>query len=234
MRLNETLAISSIEHFLTPSEIERVIALVDDHKAGVPDALWRATGRAKSVHTVPGLSREATMAAYEPAGRVELEPVPTGVRDILGEAVERWLPALHRVVPSVSNGGEWIYLEYAQGQFITSHVDYAIDMLTHPDGSLGHADAHVCGISLALTDDHSGGEFFVETSGASELWREDHPHLIADGADHTSVWFPRTECTRWTAHSAVGTALLYGSQVIHGTLPVSGGVAKKIVGFLKE
>lgn len=236
--MGETLGLFSVERFVSRDDIDDILSRMERHKATLPPNLLSATRRTNSVHSVDGLSLEATMSAYEPAGRVEIEPLPEEVVAVLECALDRAKQAVMRVFPSASRGGEWIYIEYGPGQFITPHVDYALESLpTAGDGPAGglfdHSDVHVSGLSIALTDDYTGGEFFVETSAAPELWRRDRPHLVAGGADHTSDWFPRTARTRWTTRPTAGTLLLYGSQLVHGTLPVTRGVARKIIGFLK-
>jgi hypothetical protein len=53
-----------------------------------------------------------------------------------------------------------------------------------------------------------------------------------DGADNSSPWFAAMARTRWSAAPASGTALLYGSQLAHGTTPVQSGRSRKFISWL--
>jgi hypothetical protein len=245
VRVSESLGLFSIETFLTVEEVREILEIIREHSASLsPDELHE-TERATSVHSVPGVSLTATMAAYEPHGRVEITPLPATVQKILADAVERALPAVQRVFPSARRGAAWTYLEYGKDQHITAHIDHPVEL--QPDGkgdqnapaAIGEVQiedegAHVVGLSILLSDDFEGGEFFVETSSAAELWRDDRPEFTREGADYTSDWFPGVATTRWRVRPALGTAVLYGTQLIHGTEPVRRGHAKKIIGFLAQ
>jgi hypothetical protein len=245
VRVSETLGVFSIEDFLRSDELATVLAAVDDHKTWVPPDRLRQTDRSTSVHSVPGIAMDVTMRAYEPAGRIELTPLPDAVVGILTGAARRALPAVRRVFPAASGCEAWTYVEYGAGQYITAHVDHPIEV--QPDSGTPPAEpvaigelrvdesgAHVAGISVVLNDGYGGGGFYVETSSSSKLWRSDRPELVNEGADHTSDWFPEIPRTRWCARPAAGGAVLYGTQLIHGTEPVSFGVVRKVIGFFTQ
>jgi hypothetical protein len=245
VRASETLGLFSVEDFLEPEEIRQVLMLVEEHKYYVPYSELHQTERSKSVHSVPGVSLTDAMKAYEPAGRVELTPLPETINKILTNAVQRALPAVQRVFPTASGSEAWTYLEYGEGQHITAHIDHPIEVQPLVDSShhspgavadivIPEPGAHVAGISIVLDGRYSGGEFFVETSASPRLWRQDRPELANEGADYTSSWFPPIKRTRWHARPAAGSAVLYGSQLIHGTEPVSSGVVRKVIGFLTQ
>lgn len=61
-----------------------------------------------------------------------------------------------------------------------------------------------------------------------------HPAMAFthDGADHSADWFRTMPRTRWNVRPAPGTALLYGSQVTHGTEPVRAGRERKFINWL--
>src|SRR5690349_3755376 len=116
MRTGETLAISSCERFLEPEECRAILDAMSSHLAGLPVDRRRETARSRSVHSVPGLSLAETMRLYEPAGRLEIDGVPSAVEEFLARAAIRALPAVRRVYPSAVGMGSWIYLEYREGQ----------------------------------------------------------------------------------------------------------------------
>jgi hypothetical protein len=220
--LGETLGVASVEGFLDARARAEILAEMQLHLATLPE-------RTGSVHSVPGLALDDVLAAYEPAGRTEVTELPEAVVATLDAAADRAMPALRRTYGSAVSAGEWIYLEYGAGQYITPHIDYAVDDGA-PDGTPD--PPHVAGIGVPLNDDYNGGEFFVETSASAELWQDDARDRIVRGADGTSSWFAAIPRTRWTCRPAAGTAITYGSQLTHGTLPVQSGRIRKIIGFL--
>lgn len=222
MLLSETLAVASVEEFLDADVRAEILATMRRHTAALPE-------RTGSVHSVPGLATEEVVAAYEPAGRVEVTDLTDPVVAALDAAAARALPALQRTYRSAISAGEWIYLEYGPGQYITPHIDYAVD----DDPARATLEPpHVAGIGIPLNDDYAGGEFFVETTASEELWRAAARDRVRAGADATSEWFAQVPRSRWICQPAAGTALTYGSQLTHGTLPVRSGTVRKIIGFL--
>ncbi|MGW2652078.1 2OG-Fe(II) oxygenase [Streptomyces sp. NPDC001478] len=232
IHIAETLTVSSIENFLTPVEITTLITVMDD--ALGEDGLRRFdTERTTTLHSIPGHSSEQAMAVYEPAGRLEIHPPPATAAKILAHAVERSMPALRRALPALTSCREWMYVEYAPGQHITPHVDGIAPAPTDPVRQLA-------GISVVLDHAEDGGEFFVETTAHPALWSNQygddgyHPDMAFthDGADHSADWFRTMPRTRWNVRPAPGTALLYGSQVTHGTEPVRAGRERKFISWL--
>ncbi|WP_229843573.1 hypothetical protein [Streptomyces chryseus] len=192
--------------------------------------------RRTSIHEVPGHSCEQAMAIYEPAGRIEIPAIPEAAEKLLGDAFERARPALSRVMPSITLCRPWTYVEYGVGQHITSHLDgIAPDPLAWP--------RQIAGISVVITQANTGGDFYVETSSSDRLWNGQTPNpavngyaegmwLAHDGADNSAPWFQQMPRTRWSVAPAPGTALLYGSQLAHGTLPVTTGRVAKFISWL--
>jgi hypothetical protein len=125
-------------------------------------------------------------------------------------------------------------VEYGHGQHITAHLDgIAPDPLEWP--------RQIAGISIVIDAPTDGGAFFAETASGEPLWATTPPPgagyypgmwLAHDGADHSSAWFRDLPRTRWTVAPAPGTALLYGSQLAHGTEPVCAGIARKFISWL--
>ncbi|MFI9327722.1 hypothetical protein ACIGZJ_09255 [Kitasatospora sp. NPDC052868] len=231
----ETVGVGSIENFLGSTERLRLAALMHDVLTAV-DALRFGDERRTSIHEIPGHSHAQAMAVYEPAGRVEIPGIPDEAEKILQDAFERAHPALARVMPSVTVCRPWTYVEYGEGQHITSHLDgIAPDPFAWP--------RQIAGISVVITQADAGGDFYVETASSDRLWYCQAPDAAAngyaegmwlahDGADNSAAWFQQMPRTRWSVAPAPGTALLYGSQLAHGTHPVTAGRCAKFISWL--
>ncbi len=162
--------------------------------------------------------------------------IPDEAEKLLQEAFHRARPALSRVMPAITACRPWTYVEYGPGQHITSHLDgIAPDPLAWP--------RQIAGVSVTITEPESGGAFYVETASSDRLWdtriSRDAEHgyaegmwLARDGTDHSASWFAEMPRTRWTVLAAPGTAVLYGSQLAHGTEPVRSGRAEKFISWL--
>jgi hypothetical protein len=235
IHIAETVTVGSVEGFLDANLRARLAAIMEAFMDGTARSRY-GTARATSIHEIPGRTAEQTMASYEPAGRVEVTQLPAAAEKALQEAFDRARPAVSRVMPSVTGCRPWTYVEYGPGQFITGHIDgIAPDPLTWP--------RQISGISVVLTAAESGGDFYVETTSSEQPWGSgpadcprhgyaDGMWLARDGADHSADWFVRVPRTRWTARPTAGTALLYGSQLTHGTEPVTRGRVAKFISWL--
>jgi hypothetical protein len=233
IHLNETLTTASVEGFLTRDDAAALGVEMDALLAGGADRYDRQ--RTATMHAIPGRTRVEAMAVYEPAGRIEVTSLPESVERILDRATSRAWPAITRLLPSVTVCRPWTYVEYRRGQHITAHVDGI-----GPDP--GAWPRQIAGIGVGVVNAEEGGAFWVETTGSPVLWAIDGVppgsgyappmSLARDGADNSSDWFRAMPRTRWTATPAVGTALLYGSQVTHGTEPVVAGRACKFISWL--
>ncbi|MFG2800564.1 hypothetical protein [Streptomyces pseudovenezuelae] len=232
----ETVTVGSIEDFLNPEERARLAAMMNTFLTEANRAHF-GTQRATSIHEIPGHSHEQAMAVYEPAGRVEVPKIPDEPEHLLQHAFDRARPALSRVMPSITACRPWTYVEYGPGQHITGHLDgIAPDPLAWP--------RQIAGISVVIHAAEAGGAFYVESASSDRLWdtRLDHDvqghgyadgmWLAHDGADHSADWYAAMPRTRWSVSPAVGTALLYGSQLTHGTEPVTRGRVAKFISWL--
>lgn len=224
MQSSQTLLAYSVEEFLLPEEI-RSIARSMQRFMESEDRDFRAGADSRSVHRIDGRDTAEAVAVYEPAGRIEVTDVPPEVIAILDDAFARTLPRIRRAYPSVSKRDCWIYLEYGVDQHITAHADYA-ENEDRPD------QPKIAGLSIVLNDDFEGGEFFIETTASSDIWQPEGGDRIVPGANESSDWFRSMPRTRWVARPKAGTALMYGSQLIHGTTPIRSGRARKIIGFV--
>ncbi|MFF4531642.1 2OG-Fe(II) oxygenase [Streptomyces sp. NPDC001407] len=232
IHIAETLSTGSIEAFLTPGELQDLIAVMDPLVSS-DDRRRFDTDRTSTLHTIPGHTSAQAMAVYEPAGRLEIHDVPEAAAKTLRDAFDRALPALTRALPSVTACRPWMYVEYGPGQHITPHLDgIAPDPAAWP--------RQIAGISVVLQHADDGGQFFVETTAAPSLWSDTEaaagyhqPMAFAcDGADGSAPWFCDMPRTRWDVAPCPGTALFYGSQIAHGTEPVRTGRERKFISWL--
>lgn len=225
----ETMAVHSVEGFLVAEETAELLTAM----TGSPTHDLAAA--AEFQHTVPGLTEREVRAVYEPLGRLERTELPATAAAILDRATARALPAINQVMPSITTWRPWVYIEYGPGQYITSHVDnIAPDPRQWP--------RQVAGISVVIDPAAHGGGFYVETTGHPDMWDTtplaDLPgyhqpiRIARDAADNSSDWFHDMPRTRWTVDPPPGTALLYGSQLTHGTLPVVTGTCRKFISWL--
>lgn len=227
----ETLAVHSVEGFLTSADITSLTTTMDALLAR--DGRERyAAGRCGTRHESPGHDADDTRAAYEPAGRLEVHDVPDAAAAVLDAATARSWRSLARVWPQAGAVRSWMYIEYDTGQYITPHLDNIA-----PDPFFG--PRQLAGISVLLAPADEGGDFFVETTADQRLWTEATPDIGSgyaptmsfahDGADHTADWFRAMPRTRWTTTPQAGDALVCGSQIAHGTTPVVAGRARKFL-----
>ncbi|MGF6889393.1 hypothetical protein ABIA39_008858 [Nocardia sp. GAS34] len=232
--LGETLAVSSIEGFLTTTDDQHLVAIMDEHLAEVGRADFDHN-RSSSIHEIPGHNARETIAIYEPAGRLEIRDIPAAAEKILQDAFDRARPHLASILPSVTSCRPWTYVEYRPGQHITPHVDgIAPDPRDRP--------RQIAGIGVGIGARSEGGKFYVQTTADPRLWDTRLPvdvpgyapgMLFAhDGADNSAPWFRSMARTRWTVDPDPGTALVYGSQLTHGTHPVTAGRARKFISWL--
>ncbi|MEV4560890.1 hypothetical protein AB0K51_28375 [Kitasatospora sp. NPDC049285] len=235
IHIAETVGFGSVEYFIDPTEQSHLTTLMNDFLAAQDRARFGSERRV-SIHEIPGHTAEQAMAVYEPAGRIEIPHIPDEAEKLLQHAFERARPALARVMPSITTCRPWTYVEYGPGQHITGHLDgIAPDPLAWP--------RQIAGISVVITPAEVGGDFYVETASSDQLWNtqptdaSDHGYadgmwLANDGADNSATWFQQMPRTRWSVDPSPGTALFYGSQLTHGTLPVIQGRAAKFISWL--
>ncbi|MBI3685831.1 MAG: hypothetical protein HY241_00580 [Actinobacteria bacterium] len=233
IHLAESLAIHSVEGFLTPDEVANLTDVMDE-LLGARGPETYGAGRTATMHEVPGLRPEEAMAVYEPDGRVEVSELPGSAETLLQKAASRAMPTIAWVLPSVTSLRPWTYVEYGPGQHITPHADgIALDPMSWP--------RQIAGISVVVETAACGGGFYVETTSDERIWSpqrdtaeagyEAGMRIANDGADNSSKWFRELRRTRWTVNPGVGCAIIYGSQLVHGTDPVGEGRARKFISW---
>ncbi|MGW2368359.1 hypothetical protein ACWCZ5_22595 [Streptomyces sp. NPDC001667] len=215
IHISETLAVQTVESFLSAEESARLVKIMDSEAAG-----WR------------------------PRTQAEVLPAPALAQEILALATVRSLPAIRRAMPSIAAATPWGYTELTTGQCVPSHLDGIRSPRTAPrrigrisvviaeaeeggefytettaDPSpwtttlLGVADGFVSGTPLARSLPH-------ETAA--------NPHAAE------AEWLAATARTRWTARAGRGVAIAYGAQLIHGVTPVVRGRLRKFVTDLTD
>ncbi|MFE6738419.1 phytanoyl-CoA dioxygenase family protein [Streptomyces tubercidicus] len=219
--LHDSLKVGSVEGLLSPDEIDRLTTRIAEELG--TDARFSVSQRQRSVHSLAGESLARVKEVYEPHGRVEYDELPAEVNEVLGNAVARRLDELRRIFPSVRKSMDWLYVEYGPGQYVTPHVDYPFNEIA-PDRP------KVAAIGIVLHEPEAGGQFFVETGGGDALW--DREGEIKAGANDHSPWFTTMRRTRWHVTSYTGDAVCWGTQLVHGTEPVTAGRSGKFIGFL--
>ncbi|MFI9203079.1 hypothetical protein [Streptomyces sp. NPDC053048] len=209
IHLSETLALQTVEDFLTCDELAQLTKIMDAEHA--------ATG-------------------WKPTHQADVVPAPPLAQEILHSATARALPALRRALPSVVADATWDYTELTAGQEIRAHIDGIADPGTPPRriGRLGVvlADAEDGGDFYIATTSHPA-IWSGTTVGEAEGFAPGTPltHRLPHVHDHGAVpeWLRDTPRTRWTADAPAGTGIAYGAQVVHGVLPVRAGRLRKFV-----
>lgn len=230
----ETLGVGSIEQFVTADEVVELLHIMAPVLIETGAEKFGET-RTESIHEIPGRTATEAMDFYEPAGRIEIPAIPADAEQILQNAFKRAHGGVKRLMPSITACRPWTYVEYGPGQYITPHLDgIAPDPFSWP--------RQIAGISIVISRPQSGGDFYVESTSDARLWSQQcHSEttgyvpgtwLAHDGADASSDWFRSMPRTRWNVDPASGTALLYGSQLSHGTEPVIQGRGRKFISWL--
>lgn len=205
IHMTETLAVQTVEGFLTDEETTRLTKILDEHLA--------TTG------WVPARPSEG-MTPPEPA------------QSILDGAMQRALPALRRAFPSATGIDPWLYHDLKPGDRIRPHVHGVSDPQARPqriarvafdlqDAESGgefyldtcSSDAVWSEVTAPTGSDYSPGTRFVH-----EITARTGPVSLNDIAR-----------TRWTCSPPPGTTVAYGIQLVHGVLPVVRGRVRKLI-----
>ncbi|MBD2470941.1 hypothetical protein [Nostoc sp. FACHB-145] len=219
--IEHTLGVHSVENFLTFDEVQTLQELVS--YTSLLEAACDTQHLKSSVHTLPGQAAQNVARLYSPNGRGEMQAVPSDIDAILTEAFNRNLTKICTVYPMARMNSKWILVSYSSGQFIVPHVDL-------PDlNSIGRSK--IAGLSVLICAPEKGGAFFIETTATNHIWRGQCPVWSVTPGEFNSN-FRETQRTRWICAPRVGDALLYGSRLIHGTLPVLNGIAIKALTFI--
>ncbi|WP_229327568.1 hypothetical protein [Streptomyces sp. UNOC14_S4] len=206
--MTETMAVHTVEGFLTPDETALLTKLLDEHLV--------ATGWS------PDRPSDGLVA-------------PAEVQKILAVGIERALPAIRRVFPSVAGATPWDYHDLGPGDSIEPHL--------HGVGEPDARPQRIARVAFHLQEAERGGEFYVETTSSDALWTErvagpgssfapgtrfarEISHHAGPEAAAVLGRLPRT---RWTSAPPAGTAVVYGAQLVHGVTVVREGRLRKLI-----
>ncbi|MEU9372653.1 hypothetical protein AB0D94_02575 [Streptomyces sp. NPDC048255] len=202
---SETLAVQTIENFLTPEETMQVTKIVDDQLA--------ATG-------------------WVPARPAEGLTPPEAAQEILDGAIERAMPVIRRAFPSAASVAPWLYHDLKPGDRIRSHVHGMGDPDARPvllarvvfnlqdaeEGGEFYLDTSACEELWSDRRAGPGGAFAPGTRFVHEVTARSGP-----------VDLGAIDSTRWVCRPPAGTTLVYGAQLIHGVMPVTVGRVRKLI-----
>ncbi|MET9417920.1 hypothetical protein ABZY03_27765 [Streptomyces klenkii] len=205
IHMTETLAVQTVEGFLTAEETDGLTKALDEYLA---TSGW-----------VPVRPSEGTT----PPGEAQA---------ILDGALRRSLPALRRAFPSATGADPWLYHDLKPGDAIRPHV--------HGVGDPGASPQRIARIAFNLEDAEEGGEFYLDTCSADALWSDaavPPGSAYAPGTRFTHeitarrgpVRLDDVPRTRWTCAPPPGTTVVYGTQLVHGVLPVVRGRVRKLI-----
>ncbi|MGK5732209.1 hypothetical protein [Streptomyces sp. URMC 124] len=205
IHMTETLAVQTVEDFLTADETAELTKVLDEHLA--------------STGWVPARPSEGTTP-------------PEAVQAVLDGAVRRALPALRRVFPSASGTDPWLYHDLKPGDRIRPHVHGVGDPQTRPQ--------RIARIAFNLQDAEEGGEFHLDTYSADALWSDTATTAGGPYAPGTRlvheitarsgpVKLDELPHTRWICSPPPGATVVYGTQLVHGVLPVTRGRVRKLI-----
>ena len=212
--------VDAIPALLGEQALDTVNRAIDGALEAMGPAAVAGAERQQSVHEIPGKSVAETVSIFEPEGRIELYPIPEQAEAELDRALGAYLPLFG---PTARLSG-WMVFEYGTGQFINSHVDYPTDPAVPETVKL-------VAVSVNLLAPSSGGDFFVEYLDRS-TFRDDGGRVVRDL--HWGVpWFREARRIRWSVEWHPGDAIVWGTEVSHGTKPVTSGRSRKAICFIE-
>ncbi|MBH1938291.1 hypothetical protein I5Q34_29215 [Streptomyces sp. AV19] len=218
IHISETLAIQTVEEFLTAEELAQLVKIMD--------AELRATG-------------------WRPRTQAETLPAPAAADEILRHATARALPAMRRGMPSVTADAPWKYIELAAGEEVPRHLDGIPEPDVRPR-RLGRIGVTITAaeeggqfyVETSSSPLPWTGKVLGEAEGyhpGTSLSRSlPHESLIAGHHYAEPDWLADAPTTRWITPAGAGVALVYGAQVIHGVTPVTRGQARRFVTDLTD
>ncbi|MWA08511.1 hypothetical protein [Streptomyces sp. BA2] len=214
IHISETLALQTVEDFLTPEELSQLRKIMDDEQ-----------------HTT----------GWTPRFQAEVVLAPSPAQELLRHATERALPAIQRAMPSIQACADWGYTELTSGGRVPTHLDGipALGTIPHRIGRIGVVleGADTGGEFYIETTSHDGvwtGAVAGEADGFQPGTALTHKLPHSPGPDvhqHDSEpeWLRDAARSRWITDAGPGVAVAYGAQVIHGVLPVRAGRLRKFV-----
>ncbi|MFJ9854837.1 hypothetical protein [Streptomyces sp. NPDC101150] len=209
----ETLALQTVEDFLTGDELSQLRKILD-----VLPRDGAASGRRELEH----------LRAPEPAD------------EILQEAFRRALPAIQQVMPSVARAAPWHYAALTVGKEVPTHLDGILNAGAPPRrlGRIGVVltDAEEGGEFYVATTS-SPNPWTDTVLGEADGYRpalrlaRGLPREREDVREYreSAQWIDHTPQTRWRCDAPAGVAVAYGAHLIHGVTHVRKGTLRKFI-----
>ncbi|MBH1937368.1 hypothetical protein I5Q34_24390 [Streptomyces sp. AV19] len=205
IHMTETLAVQTVEGFLTPEETADLTKLLDDHLA--------------STGWVPARPSEGLVP-------------PPAAHALLDHAFRRALPVLCRAFPSAVGVDPWLYHDLKPGNGIRPHVHglgdpgaspqriarVAFDLQDAEEGGEFYLDTCSADALWSDTPAPADGAYAPGTRFVHEITARTGPVRLAD-VPHT----------RWTCSPPPGALVVYGAQLVHGVRPVVAGRVRKLI-----
>lgn len=221
--LSELLLPFSIEDFLSAEDVDKVVQSIDAYKSAIGGQRQQGPARV-SIHSSRDHNLTELIDIITPRGRLDInvQEIPRAVIQIMEAAFYSRIEDIRRAYPGAYAPYGFTYVEYTVGQYFTPHID-------------GASAQQVAGFGVTLSDDFHGGEFFVETCGSNRLWMTTKSGTsVAPGPNANSDWYRVLPKTRWVTRPRRGGAIFYGSSLTHGCNPVTAGVLRKVLAFVRR
>ncbi|MFI9205523.1 hypothetical protein [Streptomyces sp. NPDC053048] len=212
--LTETLAVDTVDEFLTAGEVVPLSRAMDRH-----------------------IERTGWRPAY--VGE-ELTVLPDEAQGALQAATLRHLPEIRRTFPSVTGCSPWQLIQFDAGEGAVRHLDgIGADPFTAPrhvarigvtiqDAEQGGQFFFETTSSDRLWDPRFGAG---ATPGYADGMRFTRiaPHDKISRQDPETDWIHEIRGIPWSTPAGTGTAVVYGAQLIHGITPVVRGRCRKFI-----
>ncbi|MEU1171037.1 hypothetical protein [Streptomyces microflavus] len=212
IHISETFALHTVEDFLPHEDVSQLNKIMDTES--------------------PPTARGDVRSQFERA--------PEAAQMILQQAIERALPNIRLVMPSVVSAAPWEFAQIAAGHRVPVHVDGIPDPTVRP--------RRLARLGVLVTAAEEGGHWFLATTSSPDLWgreelgerdgfmpgtrltRSRATETGVDWVDHAvPTWAEDTPKTRWFPDAPVGVAIAYGAGLLHGMTEVKQGFARKFI-----
>ena len=213
IHLAETLAVQTVEDFLTAEDLTRLNKIIDEFVAA---------------------------GGWDPVRGHDPVVPPSEAQDILREATHKALPVIQHAMPSILGCTPWGYVQIAPGEQVPSHLDgLSINSSTRPRRlariTVVIHDADEGGeFYIETTSSPTVWAPDAPDDDNDDYFRGMRFTRVAEHADveaglESTAWVATTPRTRWTTNAAAGVGVVYGTQLIHGVDPVITGIQRKFV-----
>ncbi|MEV5508931.1 hypothetical protein [Streptomyces orinoci] len=212
--LTETLAVDTVDEFLTAVEVTHLSQAIDNH-----------------------IKRTDWHPAY--VGQ-ELTEIPDEVQQVLTAALHQHLPEIQRTFPSATGCSPWQFIQFEAGEGATRHMD---GVAADPMVERGHVARIQVAVEEAVLggefffETTSSDEVWdphyadIQAPGfaAGMRFARIAPHDRVSRDEPDTAWIHTVRGNPWTTPAGAGTAVVYGAQLIHGVSPVRSGRTRRFI-----